>query len=103
MELDLTPETLTCSACGNGIDDQGYLPAAADDGTYRPKTDAALCAGCGFNEVGFAGCAPELEDVLSVDQEQGREKTADPDPDPDDVLLHVRVTDTEIEVVSEKG
>lgn len=82
------PETLTCSECGEEVDDQGYLPATDDEGVYRPKTDLALCGACGFNEVGFAGCAPDLEEVV--------------DPGPDDALLHVRVTDEGIDVVSSK-
>lgn len=87
MELVSTP-TLSCSACGDEIEDAGYVPATERDDGYEPVADAAVCDACGFNELGMMGCAPELEDVI--------------DPEPDHVLLYVRVTDEGIDVVSAK-
>ncbi|RKD95411.1 hypothetical protein [Halopiger aswanensis] len=92
-ELLSTP-TLSCSECGEPIEDAGYLPAVEredeDKDGYEPIADAAVCDACGFNEIGMMGCAPELEDVT--------------DPDPNRVLLYVRVTDDgdALEVVSAK-
>ncbi|WP_435062488.1 hypothetical protein [Halobaculum sp. EA56] len=88
MELATTPESLSCSECGDGIADTGYLPAAAGDGGYEPFVDGAICDACGYNAVGMAGCAPELDEVT--------------DPGPADVLLFVRRTDDGFDVVHAK-
>lgn len=88
MDLASHPETLTCTACETVIENAGYLPTTERDGTYHPLVDAAVCDTCGFNDIGMAGCAPELDDVV--------------DPGPDDTLLYVRLTDDGIEVVSAK-
>lgn len=88
MELTRTPDELVCSACDERIEDTGYLPAVDRGDAYDPTPEAAVCGACGFNEVGYAGCAPELDDVV--------------DPGPDDVLLHVRVTDDGVEPLSAK-
>lgn len=88
MRLDPMPASLTCALCGTGIDDAGYLPATDRDGGCRPRTDDAVCGACGFNEVGMAGCAPELDDVT--------------DAGPDDVLLYVQRVDDGFDVVSVK-
>jgi len=86
VRLAPTPTTLTCSVCGATVGDAGYLPATEGDGGYRPTPDDAVCGACGFNEVGMAGCAPELDDVV----------------DGDDVLLYVERTDDGFDVVSVK-
>lgn len=88
MELTSIPEALTCAECGGSIDDAGYLPAVERGDAYDPIPEPTVCDACGFNEIGFAGCAPELDDVV--------------DPGPDTVLLHVRITDGGIEVLSAK-
>lgn len=88
MELTSTPETLSCSECGERITDAGYLPATESEDGYEPRAEAAVCDACGFNAIGMMGCAPELDDVV--------------DPGPDDVLLYVRRTDDGIEIVSTK-
>ncbi|WP_226006747.1 hypothetical protein [Natrinema salinisoli] len=88
MELVSTP-TLECSACGDQIEDTGYLPATERDDGYEPLADGAVCEACGFSEIGLMGCAPELDDVV--------------DSGPDDILLYVRTTDDGIDVVSTKG
>ena len=88
MDLASHPETLTCAECGSAIADAGYVPATERNGTYHPLVDAAVCDTCGFNGLGMTGCAPELDDVV--------------DPGPDDTLLYIRLTDSDIEVVSSK-
>ena len=88
MELTSTPATPTCSVCGEKVADTGYLPAVERESGYEPRGEDAVCDACGFNEVGMIGCAPELNDV----DESG---TAD-------VLLYVRRTDGDLEVVSIK-
>lgn len=88
MELQPTPDALTCANCGDAITGAAYLPATEDGGVYRPSTEDAVCDACGFNDVGMMGCAPELADVT--------------DAGPDDVLLYVKVTDDGIDVVSVK-
>jgi hypothetical protein len=85
MRLDPMPTDLTWSVCGVTVDDAGYLPATERDGGYRPTPDDAVCGACGFNEIGMAGCAPELDDVTD-----------------DDVLLYVERTDAAFDVVSVK-
>lgn len=87
MELASTPETLTCRECGDPFDD-GYLPAVEGDGSYEPRDDDAVCSACGFNEVGYAGCAPEVGDLV--------------DADDDLVLLHVEVSGDDVTVLSAK-
>lgn len=90
MELDPEPDSLTCAECGAAVAESGYLPAKeVGDETYEPVPEAALCGSCGFNEVGFAGCAPELDDVLD-------------DATTADVLLQIRVTDSGVDVLSAK-
>lgn len=89
MELDPTPDSLTCSVCGGAIEDVGYLPATESGGTYEPTPEAAVCGSCGFNELGMAGCAPELDDVV--------------EPGPNDALLFVRPGADGFEVVSAKS
>lgn len=88
MNLTSSPEELVCSECGEPVDDAGYLPAVEREDAYEPMPEAAVCGACGFNQLGYAGCAPELDDVV--------------DPGPDDVLLHVRATDDGIEPLSAK-
>ena len=88
MELTSTPAIPECSVCGEEFTEAGYLPAVEQEGGYEPRGEAAVCDACGFNEVGMMGCAPELNDVA----ESG---TAD-------VLLYVRRTDGDLEVVSVK-
>lgn len=68
MSLASDPESLACAACGDEFE-EGYLPAVDGDGEYDPRPDGAVCLACGFNEVGYAGCAPEVDDV--VDDEDG--------------------------------
>lgn len=93
MELDPEPDSLTCAECGAAVTESGYLPAKeVGDETYEPVPEAALCGSCGFNEVGFAGCAPELDDVRD-DVLAG--ETAD-------ALLQIAVTDSGIDVLSAK-
>lgn len=87
MSLVWTPETLACSECGDDFDD-GYLPAVGGDGTYEPRAGDAVCTACGFNEVGYAGCAPEVGDLV--------------EPDDDTVLLHVEVSGDDVSVLSAK-
>ena len=82
------PATTACSVCGEEFTEAGYLPAVERESGYEPRGEAAVCDACGFNEVGMMGCAPELNDVA----ESG---TAD-------VLLYVRRTDGDLEVVSGK-
>lgn len=84
----LSTSSLHCTECGERIDEAGYVPAVAGTNHYEPRTDAAVCDACGFNEIGMMGCAPELDDVV--------------DPTPDDVLLYVRAVDDGYDVVSEK-
>ena len=88
MELTSTPATTACSVCGEEFTEAGYLPAVEQEGGYEPRGKDAVCDACGFNEVGMMGCAPELNDVT----ESG---TAD-------VLLYVRRTGGDLEVVSVK-
>jgi alkylhydroperoxidase family enzyme len=88
MELGTVPGQLACSACGEAITDAGYLPATEREAGYEPLADDAVCDGCGFNDLGMMGCAPELDDVV--------------EPDSADVLLYVRRTDDALEVVSAK-
>lgn len=88
MNLTSTPATLTCSECDEEIEDAGYLPAIERGDACSPIPDAAVCNACGFNRIGFAGCAPELGDLV--------------DPDTDTVLLRIRVTDAGIEPLGAK-
>jgi hypothetical protein len=88
MDLVSTPDSLNCSECGEAVTDAGYLPATTRDDGYEPHPKNAVCAACGFNEIGMMGCAPELDDVV--------------DPGPDDALLYVRTTADGIEVISAK-
>lgn len=81
MSLASTPETLACAECGETFR-EGYLPAEETDEGYEPREGAAVCAACGFNEVGYAGCAPEVDDLV----------------DGEGVLLHVTVTEADVEV-----
>ncbi|SEV96401.1 hypothetical protein [Natrinema salifodinae] len=96
MELESTPESLTCTECGEELSDQGYLPAVERDDDYEPLPDGAICGACGFNEVGFAGCAPELDDVVGSDSDLAS------DADQADALLHVRITEDGLDVLSAK-
>ena len=90
MNLEPEPDSLTCAECGAVLAESGYLPASeVGDETYEPIPEAALCGACGFNEVGFAGCAPELDDVLG-------------DSSTGDVLLQVKATDAGVDVLSVK-
>lgn len=86
MTLRSTPAVLTCVECEDEIADAGYLPATEYGDGYEPMPDEAVCGACGFNDIGMAGCAPELADVA--------------DPDTADVLLYIQPTDTGVEVVS---
>ena len=93
MELDHEPDRLTCAECGEDVTDSGYLPARdVGDETYEPVPEGALCGSCGFNEVGFAGCAPELGDV--------RDKVLAGETA--DTLLQISVTADGIDVLSAK-
>lgn len=85
MRLASTPEALICVECGEGFE-EGYLPAVDRDGAYEPRPDDAVCTACGFNEVGYAGCAPEVDDVVDLDEGT--------------ILLHVSATSDDIEVRS---
>ena len=87
MSLASTPETLACAECREEFE-EGYLPADDRNGEYEPRPDDAVCTACGFNEVGYAGCAPEVGDV--VDDGDGT------------VLLHVDAGGDGIEVRSVK-
>lgn len=87
MNERLPLSTVACANCGDDIADAGYLPAAYEDGEHDPLPEGALCTTCGFSEVGFAGCAPELGDVERVDA---------------DVLLHVERVDDGYEVLGAK-
>jgi len=86
--LDPVPASLTCAVCGAAVDDAGYLPATHRDGSYRPRSDDAVCGPCGFTDVGMSGCAPELDEVV--------------DPGPDDVLLYVERSSEGFDVASVK-
>lgn len=88
MLLDESSDTLSCSVCGEDIDDTGYVPAIATDDDRDPVVADAVCGACGFADVGMTGCAPEFGEVG--------------DPETADVLLFVRRTDGEFEIVSEK-
>lgn len=93
MQLDPEPDSLTCAECGENVAESGYLPARdLGDETYEPVPERALCGTCGFNEIGFAGCAPELGDVRD-------EVLAD---ETVDALLQVSITDDGIDVLSSK-
>lgn len=65
MRLASTHEALTCAECGEGFE-EGYLPAEDRGGEYDPGPEDAVCTACGFNEVGYAGCAPEVDDVVDA-------------------------------------
>lgn len=82
MSLASTPATLACAECGEAFE-EGYLPADETDEGYEPRGSAAVCAACGFNEIGYVGCAPEVDDLVD---------------DGDAVLLHVSVADEGVEV-----
>ena len=88
MDLTSNPATLACAECGETITDSGYLPATRGETDYEPLADDAVCDGCGFNELGMMGCAPELADVV--------------EPGSADVLLYIRRTDDRLEVLSAK-
>lgn len=88
MELVDLPGTLECAECGEAIQAAGYLPAVEGPDGYAPATDAAVCDACGFNEIGMAGCAPELDEVDGGDAV--------------DALLYVRIGDAGVEVASVK-
>lgn len=87
MELVHDPGTLDCAICGDALE-SGYIPAVEQSDGYEPLPAEAVCDACGYNEVGMMGCAPELDEVTDRDA---------------DSLLHVRVTDDGIEVLSAKG
>lgn len=87
MSLTSTPETLVCAACDEEFE-EGYLAAVDRDGEYEPRPDDAVCTACGFNEVGYAGCAPEVDDVV--------------DTDDGTVLLYVDASGDDVEVRSVK-
>lgn len=89
MTLRSTPTTLDCAACGDAVTEAGYLPATERDDGYEPAPGDAVCGACGFNAVGTAGCAPELDDVT--------------DPEAADTLLYVRETDDGFAVVRAKS
>lgn len=54
------PASLACSSCGADIE-RGYVPVAGGQ-ELRPDTDQAVCETCGWREIGYLGCAPELGD-----------------------------------------
>lgn len=60
-DIRLEADDLECAACGDPVE-RGYAPAVSEDGGHRIRAEAAVCDVCGFNDVGFAGCAPELGD-----------------------------------------
>lgn len=95
MQLDPEPGSLSCADCGEPVADSGYLPAVAvSEETYQPVPDRAVCGACGFNELGFAGCAPELGDVVG-------DVVAD-DTVEADRLLQISVSAAGIDVLSAK-
>lgn len=51
------PADLACAVCRADVD-QGYAPVS--EGVVA--ADDAVCATCGWGEVGMNGCAPELGD-----------------------------------------
>lgn len=53
----LAEADLTCAECGTDVE-QGYL--AVEDA--EPVISSAVCATCGWGELGHAGCAPEARD-----------------------------------------
>lgn len=59
------PAALACSACGDNIE-RGYVPVVAAD-EPRPEADQAVCDVCGWGEIGYTGCAPELGDFDGAD------------------------------------
>lgn len=62
--IRLSGGPLACHECGVEIE-EGYAPAVERDGGYELQSSEAVCASCGFNEIGFAGCAPTLADLES--------------------------------------
>lgn len=89
MELDPEPDSLTCAECGTTVAESGYLPATeVGEETYEPLPDMAVCGTCGFNELGFAGCAPEFGDLA--------------DPGSADTLLQIAVSDMGVDVLGAK-
>lgn len=63
MEIDivLDAETIECAACGTQIE-RGYAPATTSETGHVIRDTEAVCDVCGFNDIGFTGCAPELSD-----------------------------------------
>lgn len=59
-DVTVDPE-LACSACGETIE-RGYVPVVETGGQSEVLADLAVCDGCGWRDVGHAGCAPELRD-----------------------------------------
>jgi len=87
MQLTSTPAPLVCAECGDPLE-EGYLPALDHGAEYEPAPEGAVCTACGFNEVGYAGCAPEVDDLSETDD--------------DAVLLHVGVSGGDVDVRSAK-
>lgn len=62
--IRITELPLTCRSCGDEIE-EGYAAAVEQNGAYELQAAEAVCGRCGFNEIGFAGCAPTLTDLDS--------------------------------------
>lgn len=60
-DIVLDDEPLECAACGSEIE-RGYAPATTTETGHVIRGTTAVCDVCGFNDIGFTGCAPELGD-----------------------------------------
>lgn len=98
MQLGSTLQPLNCSVCNDEITDVGYLAATVSKDEYKPNTQDAVCNACGFNQIGMMGCAPELADVTDFDSGSD----SDSDQTLEQTLLHIRMTDDGISVISDK-
>jgi hypothetical protein len=98
MQLRSTSQPLNCSVCNDEITDIGYLAATVSKDEYKPNPQDAVCNACGFNQIGMMGCAPELADVTDFDSDSD----SGSDQTPEQTLLHVRMTDNGISVISDK-
>lgn len=57
-------EASTCMECGDQVE-RGYGLADESEAGFVIRSDQVVCDTCGFNDIGFAGCAPTLSDFGS--------------------------------------